>query len=77
MGLGESLRVNARKLKELRELSGRRLSETAQAASISSAYLSMLERGQRQEMSPPVAARLAKALGCSIVDLRAVDEEVD
>jgi transcriptional regulator with XRE-family HTH domain len=44
------------------------LTALANKASISKAFLSMIERGQR-DAAPPVAARLAQALGVAIEDL--------
>jgi transcriptional regulator with XRE-family HTH domain len=61
--------INHRQLRALREERGLRQTDLAKAASISNGYLSMLESGQRRTVSPPVAARLAGALGVAINDL--------
>lgn len=62
--------VDRRRLRALREARGLNQKDLANAASISKAYLSMLESGERRSVSPAVAARLAGALGIAIVELR-------
>jgi transcriptional regulator with XRE-family HTH domain len=61
--------LDNRYLRVLRERRGFRQIDLAKAASISRAYLSMLESGERRSVSPGVAARLAGALGVAIEEL--------
>jgi transcriptional regulator with XRE-family HTH domain len=63
------MHLDARYLRVLRERHGYRQIDLAKAASISRAYLSMLESGERRSVSPAVAARLAGALNVAIVEL--------
>lgn len=61
--------IDGARLRQLREDAGLTLTGLAQAASISKAHLSLIENGRR-EASPPVAARIAQALGVAVADLR-------
>lgn len=56
-------------VRRLRELAGLSVGQLAHAAGISVAYLSQIENGHRENVSPPVMARLATALRVSIADL--------
>jgi len=64
------LHVSGTIVKELRENAGLSLGDLARQASLSRSYISEIENGIKVDPSPPVCARLAKALGCAIVDLR-------
>jgi transcriptional regulator with XRE-family HTH domain len=66
----DSMKVDGPGLRRRREDAGLTLTALAHAASISKTYLSLVETGQRPGVSPPVAARLAQALGVAIADLR-------
>lgn len=66
------VRLDGARLRRLREEAGLTLTGLANAASVSKAHLSYIENGQR-EASPPVAARLAQALGVALVDLRSAE----
>lgn len=68
------MRVDGARLKELRENKGLLQADVARRASVTKAYVSMLERGRRTNVSPVVAARLAQTLGVAIVDLRPTAE---
>ena len=52
--------------KHIRERQGLTRAELAEAAGITTAYMGMLERGQRKSPSLDVAARLARALDTSL-----------
>ena len=68
------LMVDGPGLRRRREEAGLSLRALANAATISPGYVSMIERGQRTNVQPPVAARLAQALGVAIGDLRPVED---
>lgn len=55
--------IDGAKVRELRKLSGRTVTDMAPACEISFQYLSMIERGTRPNVSPAVFARICDALG--------------
>lgn len=57
------------KIRRQRELRGYGLRRFAKAAQIHPAYLSRIERGERNPQ-PEVMARIATALGCRIADIQ-------
>ncbi|MBM0277225.1 helix-turn-helix domain-containing protein [Micromonospora tarensis] len=57
-----SVAVDGAKLRELRQLTGCTLAEFASTCAISTAYLSMIERGDRRRVSPRVYARICHGL---------------
>lgn len=63
------VKVDGQRLRELRENAGMTLAQLAAKASVSTSHLSYLEIGERSA-SPPMAARIAQALGVAISDLR-------
>lgn len=63
------MRLDGPRLRQLREQRGFSQVECATQAKISKSYLSMLERGERQTVSPAVAARLAGALDAAIAEI--------
>jgi transcriptional regulator with XRE-family HTH domain len=64
------VRVSGEQIRFLRENAGLGLTQLADAASISKAYLSLMENGKKTDPSPQVVNRLAQALGVAIIDLR-------
>ncbi len=64
------MQVDGARIRRLREDSGLGLTQLADSASISKAYLSLLENGKKNDPSPQVVARIAQALGVAIIDLR-------
>ena len=60
---------DGREIRRQRELRGYGLRGFAKAANISHSYLSRIERGERHPQ-PEVMARIAKALGREIVDIK-------
>lgn len=62
-------------LRALRERRGHDLRSLAGDARVSPSYLSELERGVKTNPRPPVLKRLADALGVSVEDLTATDDE--
>lgn len=71
---GGPVMVDGPGLRRRREDAGLSLTALASAASISKTYLSLVETGHRPGVSPPVAARLAQALGVAVADLRPVGD---
>ena len=63
------MQVDGTRIRTLRENNGQSIKDLANMASITKGYLSLIENDHR-DPSPPVAARLAKALKVAIVDLR-------
>jgi transcriptional regulator with XRE-family HTH domain len=57
------IRIDRRKLRVLRQLSGMNQLQLAQRAGLSFGYVGHLERGTRLRVSPPVLAALCEALG--------------
>jgi transcriptional regulator with XRE-family HTH domain len=55
--------IDGRKLRELRKLRGETLATFADQCGISLQYLSQLETGARERMSPPTYARVCEVLG--------------
>lgn len=68
------MKLDGRKVRRLREDQGMTVTELAHAAQLSKAFVSMVERHQRNS-SPRTALRLAQALGCAVADLREKDDE--
>jgi XRE family transcriptional regulator, master regulator for biofilm formation len=64
------MQVSGLRVRRLREDAGLGLTQLADLASISKAYLSGLENGKKTDPSPQVVGRLAQALDVAIVDLR-------
>jgi transcriptional regulator with XRE-family HTH domain len=64
------IRIDGARVRRLREDRGLLQRHLAEQASISEAYLSMIERGERKALSPATASRLALALDVSISELR-------
>ena len=56
-------------LKRLREERGWTQAELAKKASVTEAYVSMIEAGKRKSPSLPVLRRLARALGKTMAEL--------
>jgi len=56
-------------VKKLREERGMTQAELAKKASVTEAYVSMIEAGKRKSPSLPVLRRLARALGKTIAEL--------
>ena len=56
-------------LKRLREERGLTQAELAKKASVTEAYVSMIEAGKRKSPSLPVLRRLAHALGKTMAEL--------
>lgn len=63
--------INGDTLRRLRENAGLSVRQLADQAQVSPGYVSLLENHHRSNPTPPVCARLAAALDCSIADLRA------
>lgn len=63
------MQINADQLKRLRLEKGLRQIDLAHAASLSRAYISMIEAGLRPSVSARTAARLAGALDASVNEL--------
>lgn len=61
--------MNPDSLRVIRERSGWKVSRLAQAAEITPSYLSNLEAGRRDNASPEVVARLARALDVPVMAL--------
>lgn len=68
---GGKVIVSGRTVRRRREDAGLSAIELARRARVSRSYLSEIETGRKRDVSPPVCARLAGALGCAVVDLRA------
>lgn len=65
-----------RRIRELREAAGMNSQKKlAERTNLSQGYISQLEKGVRRSMSPPMAERLAKALGVSVVELTSLMPE--
>lgn len=64
------MQVDGSKVRARREDLGLTGAVLSSAAGVGASYLSKIERGLACDPSPQVMARLAKALGCAIVDLR-------
>lgn len=58
------------KIRRRREQRGYGLRRFAKAARISHAYLSRIERGERENPQPEVMARIAQELECEISDIQ-------
>lgn len=72
MAVGDGkVNVSGRAVRRRREDAGLSATELARRARVSRSYLSEIETGRKRDVSPPVAARLAGASGCAVVDLRA------
>jgi len=65
-----SVPIDGARVRELRQLSGLKLREFGERAEISTQYASMIERGDRARVSPPVLTRIAKALKVKPATLR-------
>lgn len=61
------MKVNASSLRVIRERSGFGVSKLAQHAGITPSYLSNLEAGRRDNASPEIVSRLAKALDVPVM----------
>ncbi|HLL68849.1 MAG TPA: helix-turn-helix transcriptional regulator [Micromonosporaceae bacterium] len=55
--------IDGAKVRQLRKLAGATITTFAQQAALSTQYVSQLERGVRQNVSPPAFARICNALG--------------
>jgi transcriptional regulator with XRE-family HTH domain len=55
--------INGAAVQAIRERTGYSGAELAEKAGIDRTYLIRIERGERQHVSPPIARRLAEALG--------------
>lgn len=60
--------IDGDQLRTKRKLAGHALVDFAALAEISFQYLSQIERGDRQSVSPPVFARICDALGVAEED---------
>ncbi len=63
-----NVRIDGDQLRTKRKLAGHALVDFAALADISFQYLSQIERGDRQSISPPVFARICDALGVAEKD---------
>lgn len=70
------VRVDRKKLRRLRQLSGMNQLELGRAAGLSNSYIGYLERGVRQAVSPAAFVRICDALDVlDRTELIAEDEE--
>lgn len=58
-----NVEIDGAKVREMRKLRGLTLTKLATRCDISFQYLSHIERGVRQRVSPPTYARICDALG--------------
>jgi transcriptional regulator with XRE-family HTH domain len=65
------------RLKRVRERKGLSLRQLSELSGVERGLISKLERGQRPQVSVPVAMRLAKALGVTLDYLAGMYEEED
>ncbi|MDT0306830.1 helix-turn-helix transcriptional regulator [Streptomyces sp. DSM 44917] len=68
------MQADGPKIRRLRELAGFRLRRFAEAAGLSPAHLSRIERGERHP-TPEVLARIASGLGREITEIEIPRQE--